>query len=570
MSKFNSPTVRPAVHSPIVSEASPSLRTHEGAPAFARDAKSELFLLAVSNFVSIDTFYEKAGTRDARFEQLVHQVATEDPDWMARFIPWLRCEANMRSASIVAACEAVKARLDAAKGATGIGGQMAVGYQTDDHTSGGQSRRLIDAACQRADEPGELIAYWVSRYGRAVPKPVKRGVADAATRLYTERSLLKYDSEARGYRFGDVVDLTHPKVADDKARWQGDLYAWALDRRHGRDKPIPESLGMLRRHQEIMRIPVAERRDYLRALTNSGTDAPNNVLSAAGITWEALAGWLQGPMDAEAWEAVIPAMGVMALCRNLRNFDEARVSDAVAEQVAARIADPAEVAKSRMFPFRFWAAYKHAPSLRWGHALEKALSASLANVPALPGRTLILVDRSPSMFPGYGFSTPNKSDISLAEQAAVFGAALALRAADATLVEFGGQSKPVPVTKGGSVLRLVESFTQIDGTDIPSAIRKHYASHDRIVVITDEQSRAGYLPSNMWGHGGMRETAIDELVPTLVPLYLWNFAGYRPGFAPTGSRNRHAFGGLTDKAFAVIPLLESGRDGVWPWDLASA
>jgi hypothetical protein len=50
-------------------------------------------------------------------------------------------------------------------------------------------------------------------------------------------------------------------------------------------------------------------------------------LAAAGVTWEALAGWLQGPMDKAAWEAIIPSMGVMALARNLRNFDEAGVSD---------------------------------------------------------------------------------------------------------------------------------------------------------------------------------------------------------------------------------------------------
>src|SRR5690606_10636363 len=179
---------------------------------------------------------------------------------------------------------------------------------------------------------------------------------------------------------------------------------------------------------------VQKRRDLL-----TRPDA-GDFLKHAGMTWEALAGWLQGPMDKDAWEAIIPSMGVMALARNLRNFDEAGVSDAAAAQVCARFADPEQVAKSRMFPFRWWAAYKHAPSLRWAHALEQALGHSLANVPRLAGSTLILVDRSPSMFPGYGFSTPNRSDITLAEQAAVFGSALALRAEKPTLVEFGSES----------------------------------------------------------------------------------------------------------------------------------
>lgn len=50
------------------------------------------------------------------------------------------------------------------------------------------------------------------------------------------------------------------------------------------------------------------------------------------------------------------------------------------------LADPERVAKSRQFPFRFLAAYNAAPSLRWSWAPEKALNASLSNVPSLPGR----------------------------------------------------------------------------------------------------------------------------------------------------------------------------------------
>lgn len=97
------------------------------------------------------------------------------------------------------------------------------------------------------------------------------------------------------------------------------------------------------------------------------------------MTWEVLAGRLQGPMDAAAWEAAIPSMGAMALVRNLRNFDEAGVSDEVAAQVAAKISDPAVVAASWQFPFRYLAAYRHAPSLRWAYPLERALGHSLAN-----------------------------------------------------------------------------------------------------------------------------------------------------------------------------------------------
>ncbi|KQX27577.1 RNA-binding protein [Streptomyces sp. Root63] len=542
MSRFNQRGTRPAVSSPVKTTGERIL-THEGATGHVRDAKSELFLLAVSNFVGQDTFYEKGGQRDDRYTQLVRKLAIDDPEWTAGLLKWLRSDGNMRTAALVGAAEFTAERLL----------QEAPGH----------SRQVIDSVLQRADEPGEFLGYWTSKYGRKLPKPVKRGVADAVQRLYTERSLLKYDTDSKGYRFGDVLNLVHPSPAADKA-WQGDLFKHALDRRMKRDEETPERLEMLRNRAELMAHPVEQR----RALLNNSIGL--TVIREAGMTWEALAGWLQGPMDAAAWEAVIPSMGLMALARNLRNFDEAGVSDAVAAQVCARFADPEQVARSRMFPFRWWAAYKHAPSLRWGHALEQALGHSLANVPRLKGSTLILVDRSPSMFPGFMFSTPNQSDITLAEQAAVFGSALALRAEKPTLVEFGGDSKKIEVPKGGSVLRLIGEYGQIDGTDIPTAVKKHWFAHDRIVVVTDEQTRPGWLPSNMWGHGGMRETSIDDLVPKNVPVYMWNMAGYKAGAMPTGIGNRHAMGGLTDQAFRTIPLLESGRDATWPWENKAA
>jgi hypothetical protein len=562
MSRFNTRAAKPSTTSPVQSTGEGTTNAQGGA-GYLRDARSELFLLAVGNFVGTDTFYETGGDRDDRFTQLIRQLAVDDPEWVAQMLGWLRRDGNMRTAAIVGAAEYVKARLDAAQTRERRiheqGADRAATVWSGDSLaySAASNRRVIASVLKRADEPGELLAYWTSRYGRRIPKPVKRGIEDAVGDLYTERSLLKYDTATKGFRFGDVIELVHPAPS---ALWQGDLFKHAIDRRHNRDNPIPDSLRLLDTRAQIAQWPVDKRRSLLRQ-----PDAAE-FLQHAGMTWEALAGWLQGPMDAEAWEAIIPSMGIFALVRNLRNFDQAGVSDEVAAQVAAKISDPEVVARSRMLPFRFWGAYKHTESLRWGHALEKALNLSLANVPSLTGRSLILVDRSPSMFPGYGFSTPNQSDITLAEQAAVFGAALAVRAADPTLVQFGIRNQNLPVPRGGSVLRLIESFGQFDGTDIPSAVKWHYKAHDRVVVVTDEQSQPGWFPSNARFHGGMPETEIDDLVPKNVPVYMWNMAGYKAGATPSGGSNRHAFGGLTDAAFRMIALLEAGRDARWPWE----
>ncbi|MFI6102617.1 TROVE domain-containing protein [Streptomyces sp. NPDC051310] len=500
---------------------------HEGGAGYVREPKSELFLLAVANMSGQHSFYESAPSRDERYARLVRELAVSDPRWTLGLLRWLRTEAHMRTASLVGAAEFVRARLDA----------RAAGY----------SRQAVDAVLQRADEPGEFLAYWTSRYGRRLPQPVRRGIGDAVRRLWTGRALLKYDTGSRGFRFGDVLELTHPAPAPGKP-WQGDLFRYALDRRHHPERAVPPAgEPLLVAHHALMSVPAGDR--YALVTAPDGAER----LAAAGMTWEALAGWLHGPLDAAVWEAVIPSMGAMALVRNLRNFDLAGVGDRVAEDVARRISDPAEVLRSRQFPFRYLAAHRNAPSPRWEQALETALGHSLANVPALPGRTLILVDRSGSMF-----DLPSaRTQLNRADSAAIFGTALALRAERADLVEFGTDSRPVEPAPGESVLRALDRFHDLGGTNTAEAVTRHYAEHDRVVIVTDEQ--AYWTP------------LVDPLaaVPDHIPVYTWNLAGYSTGHSAAGP-HRHTFGGLSDAAFRLIPLLESGGHPAWPWELAAA
>jgi len=775
MAKFNTATARPSAKSPVVSEQSPSGTTHEGAPGYARDAKGELFLLAVTNMGSEETFYESAKARDSRYAGLIRQVATDDLRWLAGFLPWLRDEANMRTAPLIGAAEAVKALIAAGK-------------------PGG--RQLVASVLRRADEPGELLAYWHGNYGRNEPKPLKRGAADAIVRLYTEycvapetlvlrddlrwipagelaegdnlvgfdeqigvgqgrgsaglrrsaiehlgrkdlpsvkivtdrgeitvseghqfvarhgdrnrnwklavdvragdqllwmgepwpdlgdgnrdagyaaglidgegwlggrsgskrvyfgqlpgfvwdeavacfgrlgfevrsdtadagmkrlwiaggryesmrflgqirpvrliersdetwlggnlvskgpfvvrgaclatvqsvenlgsapvitmqtstrtfiangffshNSLLKYDTGSHGYRFADVIERVHPAAAEP---WRGVLFEYAIDRRHNRDNPVPEALAMIRANI---------------ALRKAAAESPSvlldaDALKAAGMTWEdalSLAG--SAVSKADLWSALIPSMGYMALIRNLRNFDEAKVPDDAAAAVSARLTDPEQVARSRQFPFRFLAAYRAAASLRWAYPLEKALNLSLANVPALAGRTLILVDRSGSMFD----RVSARSDLTRADSAAIFGSALAVRCEHADLVQFGTSSAPVQFRGAESVLKVVERFGNMGGTNTADAVRRHYRDgfHSRVIIVTDEQTWGGCY--------GAEPTA---QVPAAVPVYTWNLAGYQHGHGPSGP-NRHTFGGLSDTSFRMVPLLEARRDAKWPWE----
>ena len=138
---------------------------------------------------------------------------------------------------------------------------------------------------------------------------------------------------------------------------------------------------------------------------------------------------------------------------------------------------------------------------------------------------------------------------------------IAIRAENAILAEFGVQAGPVPFSLGEPVLKVAERFGRLGGTDIPSAVNRFHAGHDRVVIVTDGQARPCWLPSNGRLHGGGPERLIGKLISRHVPLCMRNFGGYSRGAAPSGQPGRHTLGGLTDAAFSMIAILEqAGSD----------
>ncbi len=499
--------------------------THEGGAAYEREPESELFLLAVTNMVGEDTFYERAADRDARFVELVQRVTAANPAFIAGadaaagqigFAQYLRQTMLMRSASVVMAAEYVAA-------------------------GGPYGRSVVARALQRPDEPAEMIGYWLAAHGRRLPMPVKRGVADAARRLYTERAALRYDGLSRQVRMADVLELTHPEPKDHR---QSALFRWLLDRRHHDDaRADPAVLPVLAAAAALEAVPEDGRRSVLR-------ERGPAALAEAGFSWERLSGWLPGGMDAEAWEAVIPSMGVMALVRNLRNFDQAGIG-AAAEAVIAKLTDPDEVAQARLFPYQVWAAYAHAPSDDWKRALARTLDLTVANIPALDG-TLVVIDTSGSM----QAAVSNRSKLTRVEVAAVMAMATAQRARDVDVVIYGQGNRRLRPVAGESVLAGVARVAGRVGsvghaTFGHTAVARHFdpKRHRRVVIFTDDQQHdSGHVP-------------LDH-VPV---IYTFNLAGYRPSALPAGQRGRYTLGGFTDATFTAMQVLEGGRDAHWPF-----
>ena len=522
MARLNTKTSKPRNGATKLATTGSTTINHQGGTGFLRDEKTELFLTAVSS-LNEDTFYESAQDRRGRIATLISQVS-EDTEWTLGLVTWLRKEAGLRTIPSIIAAHAVKARLD--KGITG------------------SNRAIISAALGRMDENAELLAYWLETFGRTVPSAVKRGVSDSFLRGLNQGSYLKWRGKAnRGsVSLVDVINLTHPKPTTEE---QAKLLKLIVDEAYG-NKTDTRGLDIIQNRDDILSL---DKDKLIKLLSGPGAAT---VIEEASLTHEVIAGAI-GKIPAAVWENLVPFMGYKALRMNLRRIHEAGVSDDVIDTITARLKDAEVIRKSNPMPIEFLAAFRNAP-LDFAPAIQRAANYSLENVPALNGNTLILVDTSWSM----SDLLSARGTITRLEAARVFGAALAIRAQNPTLVTFGSESAEIKV-KGRDLLRVAESITDLQtGTDTHSAIDKHFKGHDRVIVITDEEPGRG-------GYWGSRRGDVFANIPENVPTFTWNLAGYSTGHSEI-KVNRYTFGGLTDKGFQMIPLLETGLNQGWPWE----
>ena len=280
---------------------------------------------------------------------------------------------------------------------------------------------------QRPDELSELLAIYWKDGKRPIAKQIKKGLARAFAK-FNEYSLAKFNQD-REIKLRDVLFMVHAKPKDNA---QADLW---------------------------------------KRLVNNELVAPD--------TWEVE---LSASKDKKAsWTRLVveEKLGGLATLRNLRNMQEAGIDVSLIKRSIGQ-AD-----YSRVLPFRFIAAARYAP--HYEPELEAAMFRNLSDKPKLLGSTILLVDVSGSM----SEALSEKSDMRRAD--AAYGLAMILRelCEDIRVVTFANQEQEMP-NRRGFALRDAMDSTAGGGTKLGGAIRWAIGQpHDRLVVITDEQTSDG-------------------------------------------------------------------------------
>lgn len=179
----------------------------------------------------------------------------------------------------------------------------------------------------------------------------------------------------------------------------------------------------------------------------------------------------------------------MAILRNLRNIEAAGVSQKHLNKLRACFNDESW-ATSRVLPFRFIAAARHAVNLE--PELEQAMFKCVAGMEKLPGKTVLLVDVSGSMTS----SISSKSDLSRIDAACSLAMLVREICDKSDIYSFSDRLVRIPNRRGFALRDAIVTSQPMSGTEAGGAVRTLHDNHvayDRLIVITDEQS-ADKLP----------------------------------------------------------------------------
>jgi hypothetical protein len=216
---------------------------------------------------------------------------------------------------------------------------------------------------------------------------------------------------------------------------------------------------------------------------------------------------------------------------NLKRFDRSGIPFESAMAVASRLRSE----DSGLLPLRFVSARRALSTTRWLPSLEAAAGRHVADLPVIPGRTLIVVDQD-------------------TDEAIVFALTLAQRCAEVDVVATNHRRFPVipdesPLA-GLARWRLADMFGD-QPCRHPATVHM-YDRHDRVVVVQR-----------------MINDIEDIEVPVPVPVYGWQVEHHECYYCP---EDRHVVGpnrmlsyGVSDAAYGVIPTVEGIRAGRWPW-----
>jgi 60 kDa SS-A/Ro ribonucleoprotein len=418
-------------------------RNHEGAPAYALSPRHQLAQIATTGCLG-QTFYVSAEMQLDSVRALAQQV---DTAFVAKTAIHARAAGHMKDMPALLA--AMLAMRDVA---------------------------LLNTVFARVIDNGKMLRTFVQivrsgavgrkSLGSRPKKLVQNWLLSA-----TEKQLLNA-AVGNTPSLADVVKMVHPKPVE---AWRAAWFAWLIG------KPFDEA-ALPPITQAFERF----KREIAQGVANDVPDVPFQMLTALDLS---VGQWAQ-IARAGSWQMVR---------QNLNTFARHGVFelDGMAEAVAAKLRDREAVAKARVLPYQLMSAFKAAgdpvPAVV-RDALQDAMEASLANVPAFDGSVVVCPDVSGSMSSSVtGHRGSATSSVRCIDVAALVAAAVLRKNPSARVLPFEQDVVTLSLNARDSVMTNAQALASIGGggtnCSAPLALlNKERAKVDLVILVSDNES----------------------------------------------------------------------------------
>lgn len=431
-----------------------------GGPAYKLAPKHALAQLAATGCFN-GTFYARANSQLDELRQLINEI--NDNEYLAKLAVYARERAFMKD----------------------MPAALLVALSTRD-------TQLTHRIFGRVVDNGRVLrtVFQMVRSGQFGRSGLSSSLKRAFQQWLNNASVGKLLSASIGNdpALRDVLRMARPKPSDDTRRA---LYGWLTDKEV--DKWAPATAKDL--PDQVQKLQAYRLAD--------SAERQARIAADLSVRWDLLADAARGP---KVWKAVARQMGPQALRMNLNTlmrhdvFGPNNSDRDMIDYVANRLKDPAEIRRSRQFPYQFLAAYLNAqpeiPNTIWS-ALHDAAEIACGNIPELPGPVVIGVDTSGSMTcPVTGFQQRGASSkMSCVDVAALFAAAILRRNPDSVVIPFDTQAYKANIDANDSILSVAKQLARYGGggTDCSVPLREanERPAHRRfagVVLVSDNES----------------------------------------------------------------------------------
>ena len=412
---------------------------HEWAPAYAYGPEHKLAQLAATGTLQ-DNFYSAAETQLA---EVLEAAKAVDPLFVAKVSVYARRRGTMKDMPALLVAYLTVADPDLALRVFDRvidNGRMLRNF-VQIMRSGAVGRKSLGT------RPKRLVQQWLER---------------------ASISQLMQAATGNDPSLGDIVKMVHPKPADEGRKA---FYAWLLGKPYDVDE-LPAEIAAFEAFKRYRNGPLPK--------------VPFEWLTALELS-------------AEQWAELASNMGWQALRMNLNTLARKGVFgvEGATEMVAARLADEAALSKARVLPYQLMVALGSVGEgvpLKVQAALETALEASLARLPALEGRIVVCPDVSGSMSsPVTGYRKGASSKVRCIDVAALVAAAVLRRNSQAKLLPFEQAVVPLKLDPFARVAANAAKLASIGGggtnVSAPLALlNADRAEADLVVIVSDNES----------------------------------------------------------------------------------